>query len=193
MHLLTSPYDWNKMDVASGRPLSVLPFFKHAWNRIFLVFLKFFALTTFNPLAASQFHIHAMCPILNIKSLPNFYLAVCLLLYLLGHNILSWWFSGFTFTFTVNTIMITRPQSTILKLDWNFLLSINPVNNGFSCILSKFWILHHMHPITQTSPYWLHWAHTRQLAQTRQPSLATQPDQQTITANPTLIWANGEI
>ena len=81
MHLLTSPYDWNEMDVASGRPLSVLPFFKHAWNRIFLVFLKFFALTTFNPLAASQFHIHAMCPILNIKSLPNFYLAVCLLLY----------------------------------------------------------------------------------------------------------------
>ena len=125
------------MDVASGRPLSFLPFFNMPENRVFLVFLKFLALKTFNPLAASQFNIHAMRHILNIKSLPNFYLAVCLLLYLLGHNILSWWFSGFTFTFTVDTIMITRPQSTILKLD-SFLLSINPENNGFSCILSKF-------------------------------------------------------
>ena len=102
---------------------------------------------------------------------------------ILGHNILSWWFSGFTFT--VDTIHHDH-LTTILKLD-SFLLSINPENNGFSCILSKFWIIHHMYHLIQTSPSAILITHKRQLTQTRQPSLAlaTQPDQQTVTANPT--------
>ena len=88
---------------------------------------------------------------------------------ILGHNILSWWFSGFTFT--VDTIHHDH-LTTILKLD-SFLLSINPENNGFSCILSKFWIIHHMYHLIQTSPSAILITHKRQLTQTRQPSLVT--------------------
>ena len=73
---------------------------------------------------------------------------------------------------------------------WNPEIKATNIKSSSILVLNR---TSHMHHLIQTPPYWLHWAHIRQLPQTRQPSLATQPDQQTISANPTLKWANGEI